>query len=398
MTSKVRSFACLETAIDSPRTKHSINLETRSIHSRSAEESTRQNLREHENGNAESWYAEAMKIGLIGGGNISTTHARAASAIPGAEIAAVYGANQNKVSHLSQQYGAVAYGDLATFMAHRPMDMVIIGSPSGLHAEQGILAARHGLHVLVEKPIDVCTESATALVEACEAAQVKLGVIFQDRFKPQIRRLKLLIEDGILGRILLADARVKWYRPPEYYGQSRWRGRWALDGGGALMNQGVHTVDLLLWLLGDVVRVQARTATMLHSIETEDTALALLEFACGALGTLQATTAAYPGYARRLEITGTEGTVILENDVIIAADLRKQQADLAIEAMADRSPSASSPLVSDIRGHQSAIEDFVHAVEQNRAPACDGPKALRSVALIERIYRAAGPVSDEGKS
>src|SRR5215831_6380451 len=263
-----------------------------------------------------------MKIGLIGGGNITATHARAASAIPGVEIVAVYGDNPDKVNQLCSEYGAVAHRDLETFLAGGAMD--IVGSPSGLHAKQGILAAQQGLHVLVEKPIAISTEQSRALIGACEKAGVKLGVVFQDRFKPQIRRLRHLIREETLGRILLADARVKWYRPPEYYSQSRWRGTWQLDGGGALMNQGVHTVDLLLWLLGDVVRVQAQTAALLHSIETEDTALALLEFRTGALASLVATTAAYPGYSRLIEMTGTEGTVILENDVIVATDLHGQ--------------------------------------------------------------------------
>jgi UDP-N-acetyl-2-amino-2-deoxyglucuronate dehydrogenase len=160
------------------------------------------------------------------------------------------------------------------------------------------------------------------------------------------------------------------------------------DGGGVLMNEGIHTVDLLLWLLGDVREVQARTATMLHSIQAEDTALALLEFASGALGVLQATTAAYPGYARRVEITGSEGTVILENDQIVAADLRNPLAGLVRPQERDRSESAVSPAVSDIRGHQSVIEDFLCAIREHRAPACDGREARRSVALIEKIYQA----------
>lgn len=330
---------------------------------------------------------QAMKIGLIGGGNISATHALAASATSGVEIVAIYGENQDKVDRLSSEYGAVAHRNLGAFLSFRPMEMVIIGSPSGLHAKQGMLAAEQGLHVLVEKPMAISTEQSTALIEACEKAKVKLGVIFQDRFKPGIRRLKRLIEEGALGRILLADARVKWYRPPDYYGQSRWRGTWRLDGGGALMNQGVHTVDLLLWLLGDVARVQAQTATLVHSIEVEDTAVALLEFAGGALATFVATTAAYPGYSRRIEITGTEGTVILENDVIIAADLRTQPAGLPNGAP-DRNASASSPVISDARGHQGVIGDFVRAIEQDGAPECDGKEGQRSLALIEKIYHA----------
>lgn len=328
-----------------------------------------------------------MKIGLVGGGNISDLHARAAAAIPGVEITAVCGTNAEKVGHLQRQYGAKAYSDVTAFLAHPTMEMVILGSPSGLHAEQGIAAARKGLHILSEKPIDVCSERSLALIEACEKAQVKLGVIFQDRFKPQIRRLKNLIEEHTLGRVLMVDARVKWYRPPEYYSQSRWRGTRALDGG-ALMNQGSHTVDLLLWLLGDVVQVQARTATLFHAIEAPDTALAVLEFATGALGTLQATTAAYPGYSRRVEISGNEGTVILENDAIIAADLRNTHSDLARPAFVHGSTGSPPPVLEDIQGHQSAIQDFISAIQRNREPACSGSEALRSVALIERIYRA----------
>ena len=329
-----------------------------------------------------------IHIGLIGGGNITETHARAAAAIPGVEVVAFYGANPQKIEQLSRQFGGQAYTGLNSFLTHPTLDMVIIGSPSGLHSEQGMAAAQRGLHVLVEKPIDITTSRADALIGECERAGVKLGVIFQDRLRPGIRQLKQLIVDGRLGKLLLADARVKWYRSPEYYSGSRWRGTWQLDGGGALMNQGVHTVDLLLWLLGDVTTVQARTGALLHSIQTEDTAIALLEFSNGALGVLQATTAAYPGYARRLEITGTEGTVILENDLLITTGLRNAQHDVLANQALDQNASAASPLVDDIRGHQRVIEDFIEAIQSNGMSACDGHEGRRSVALIERIYAA----------
>jgi predicted dehydrogenase len=329
-----------------------------------------------------------IRVGLIGAGNISETHARAVNAIPGAELVAVYGTNPDRVRGLCREHGGTAYEELASFLAHRPMEMVIIGSPSGAHAEQGIAAARQGLHVLTEKPIDISVQRADALIAACDQAGVKLGVIFQDRFKPDIQRLKQLLGEGVIGRPLLADARVKWYRPPEYYSQSRWRGTYALDGGGALINQGVHTVDLLLWLMGDVANVQARTRTLLHQIETEDTALALIEFASGAVGVLQATTAAYPGYARRVEITGSGDTIILEHDRLVAIDVRKAYQGAISTSDADQSASASSPVVSDIRGHQAAIEDFIHAIEANVAPVCDGREGRKSLALVEAIYRA----------
>ena len=328
-------------------------------------------------------------VGLIGGGNISATHARAARALPGVNIAAVYGTSAEKVRRLCRKHGGKPYEDFPAFLAHQPMDLVIIGSPSGLHAMEGIAAANQGLHVLIEKPIDIRTSRADELIEATDRAGVKLGVIFQDRMKAHIRQLKDWIDRGVLGKPLLVDARVKWYRPPEYYANSRWRGTLALDGGGALINQGIHTIDLLLWLLGDVSRVQAQTATELHAIEAEDTATAILEFASGALGLFHATTAAYPGYPRRVEISGTEGTVILEHDQIIAADLRNAPEESARIAPRDENQSASSAVVSDFRGHQAVIEDFLSAIQEDTVPACDGREGRRSLALVEAIYRAA---------
>src|ERR1700730_6410750 len=330
-----------------------------------------------------------IHVGLIGGGNITETHARAVRGVPGASIAAIYGTNVERVDRLCREHGGGEYQNFDAFLGHRPMDLVMIGSPSGLHAAHGIAAGQCGLHVLTEKPIDVTTKSADGLIHAAKQAGVKLGVIFQDRVKPDIQKLKRWVDQGVLGRPLLADARVKWYRRPEYYADSKWRGILALDGGGALMNQGVHTVDLLLWLFGDVVRVQARTATALHAIETEDTALAILEFASGALCSLLATTAAYPGYPRRLEITGSQGTVILEHDRIIAADLRNPHADFAAITAGDSNQSASSAAVTDISGHQAILENFLHAIANNTQPICNGREGRRSLALVESIYNSA---------
>jgi predicted dehydrogenase len=268
------------------------------------------------------------------------------------------------------------------------MDLVLIGTPSGLHAEHGIAAARNGLHVLVEKPIDVSTARADALIAACDLAGVKLGVFFQDRVAPGIAVLKRLIDDGTLGKIILVSARVKWYRPPDYYSRSRWRGTLSLDGGGALMNQGVHTVDLLLWLLGDAKRVFGRAVTALHRIESEDTLVATVEFREGAVGTLEATTSAYPGYPRRVEVTGSEGTVILENDRVVAADLRNPLAPELFAVEQNSNPSANSPIVSDVSGHRRMLEDFLRAIETNGVPRCDGLEGRRSVELVEAIYRS----------
>jgi UDP-N-acetyl-2-amino-2-deoxyglucuronate dehydrogenase len=336
-----------------------------------------------------------IHVGLIGAGNISVTHARAVAEIPGAAVAAVYSRTRANAEALAAEHQARAFDALDAFLEHRPLDLVIVGSPSGVHADHAIAAARRGLHVLVEKPIDVTSARADALVAEASRAGVTLGVIFQDRFKPDVMQLKSLVDEGRLGTPILATASVKWYRPPSYYAGSDWRGTRALDGGGALMNQGVHTVDLLLWLFGPVCRVSGKVATQLHKIGVEDTAVAILEFANGAIGTIEATTAAYPGYARRVELTGSNGTATLEGDALVAVDLRGAS-DLSRRSAASsdrtKAENAASPVVSDVSAHRAVIEDFVGAIREGRKPCCDGAEGRRSVEVIEAIYRS----SEEG--
>jgi len=332
-----------------------------------------------------------IPIGLVGAGNISGTHARAIAEIPGASIAAVYSPTAARAAALAGAHGARAYDSFDRFLDHRPMEMVVVGSPSGVHGEQGAAAARRGLHVLVEKPIEITTARVDALIAETRRAGVTLGVIFQDRVKPDVVRLKSMVDGRAIGKPILASARVKWYRPPEYYRDSRWRGTWALDGGGALMNQGVHTVDLLLWLAGPVRRVFARAATQFHAIEVEDTVVAVIEFASGLLATLEATTSVYPGYPRRLELTGSEGTVILDGDRLVATDLRARSSDLVSDTSdtSDTKPvNVASPVVADVSGHRMVIEDFIRAVAEKRPPLVDGAAGRASVAVIEAIYRS----------
>jgi predicted dehydrogenase len=331
-----------------------------------------------------------MHIGILGGGNISGTHARAAAAVPGVTVVAFHGHNHERTTALAAPYGARVYDDLDAFLAHRPMDIVAIGSPSGLHAAQGIAAARQGLHVLVEKPIDVTTARADELIAACDSAGVKLGVFFQDRLRPAVVEIKRMIDDGTIGKPVMISGRVKWYRPPEYYSGSKWRGTWALDGGGALMNQSIHTVDLVQWMFGPVTRVSAAVGTLVHTIEVEDTAAAVIEFASGAIGTIEAGTSLSPGYPRRLEVTGSNGTLVLEDDRLIRVDLTSAGAGAAAVAPAEAPPeNASSPVVSDASAHQRVIEDFVRAIRTNTTPATDGREGRRSVELVQAIYAAA---------
>lgn len=329
-----------------------------------------------------------LHFGILGGGNISQTHTRAALEIEGVGVVAVCGQNAEKTGGLARSAGATAYEDLDAFLGHRPMDAVLIGSPSGLHAEHGIAAAKRGLHVLVEKPIDVTTERADALIAACENNRVKLGVFYQDRTAPDILELKRFIDAGELGRPILISASVRWYRPPEYYSKSRWRGTRALDGGGALMNQGVHTLDLLLWLFGDVSRVWGRAITAMHQIEVEDTVVASLEFANGAIGNFEAATSSYPGFSRRIEMTWSHGTVVIENDRIHSANLLTAVEELRSARPESEDERATSPIVSDTRGHRAIIEDFIRAIQGDGEPLCSGRQARRSVQLACAIYES----------
>jgi predicted dehydrogenase len=304
-----------------------------------------------------------VRIGLLGAGGISTTHLRAAQGIAGVEVVAVHGANRDKTRALAAAAGATPFDDLDSFLAH-PMEIVAIGSPSGLHADQAILAVRRGIHVLVEKPVDTTLEKIDALIEEADRRRVKVGVFFQERLLPELQQIKAAIDGDRLGGLLFGSGHVYWSRPPEYYAGSRWRGTQALDGGGVLMNQGIHTVDLLLWLLGPLARVSGRIATRRHAIDAEDTAAAVLEFESGAFGAIEATTAAAPGYPRRLTIVGTDGMIAHEDP-----------------------PRPAT--VADAAPHRRVFEDFISAIQSNGTPACDAREGRRSVAAIQAIYRSA---------
>jgi UDP-N-acetyl-2-amino-2-deoxyglucuronate dehydrogenase len=304
-----------------------------------------------------------MRIGILGAGGISDTHVRAALGIDGVQVVAVHGSNPEKAAALARAAGAVPFDRLDAFLA-QPMDIVAIGSPSGLHAEQAIAAVQRGLHVLVEKPLDITPARIDRLIAEADRSRAKVGVFFQERLVPEVAAIKAAVDGGKIGVPVYIAGRLPWYRPPEYYARSRWRGTRALDGGGALMNQGIHTVDLLLWLFGPVAGVSGRTANRLHRIEVEDTAVATLEFENGALGSIEATTAAAPGFPRRLEVTGTEGTIVHEDPPRPAA-------------------------VADATPHRRVLEDFIRAIRTGGEPACDAREGRRSVALIDAIYRSA---------
>lgn len=334
--------------------------------------------------------AKTYGFAIVGCGVISATHVKAINAVPNARLEAVVDVVPERSKARGDEAGVPALTDLDEALAMPGVDVISVCVPTGLHAEIGIRAARAGKHVVCEKPIDVSLEAADRLIEACRDAGVGLTVISQRRFDQPVREMKRLIDEKRLGEVILGGAQLKWYRSQEYYDSGDWRGTWALDGGGALMNQGVHYVDLLRWMLGPVRSIRAVCATKAHErIEVEDIALAILEFASGALATIDATTAVYPGLAERLEITGTKGTAVLESGKLVLAETLDGDAGSG-EAGGDEVLSAAAdPARIATRGHAAQLTDFLAAVEAGRDPSITGADGRAAIELILSVYEAA---------
>jgi predicted dehydrogenase len=290
---------------------------------------------------------------------------------------------------------ADCHTDLSKALRRPEIDAVIVCTPSGAHLEPAVAAANAGKHVVVEKPLEITPQRCDQIIAACERNDVRLCTIFPSRFGEANVELKKAVAAGRFGRLTLAETTCKWWRSQEYYDRGGWRGTWALDGGGALMNQAVHNVDLLLWLMGPVTHVSAFTGTLAHErIEVEDTAVATLRFAGGALGVIQATTAAHPGYPKTIAIHGDRGSAMIEQDEIVRWDFSPETPDdaeirLRFAKKSGASGGASDPAAISHRGHMLQLTDFVEAIRENRPPKVDGREGRKSVAAICAIYEAA---------
>jgi len=343
-----------------------------------------------------------VRYGVIGCGAIHGVHCDAIKEVPGAVLSGVYDVIAEKACKASDKHGVPAAPTLAELFEQ--VDAVTVCVPSGLHAEVGIQAALAGKHVLVEKPIDVRLETATKLVETCEANGVKLGTISQHRFSRAIQRLHDAAQSGEFGKLLAGDAYIKWYRTQAYYDSGEWRGTWKWDGGGCLINQGVHYIDMIQWIMGGVRAVQAQVRTAAHDIEVEDVANALVEYKNGALGVIQGSTSFYPGLAERLEVHGKHGSVIVEGD---QPKLWKIDAEAAAQGMygggvqMQPTPSlhmhnqpdmvasaAADPTAVWGEQHRLQIEDFTQAIVENREPFMTGRMALEPLKVILAIYES----------
>jgi UDP-N-acetyl-2-amino-2-deoxyglucuronate dehydrogenase len=337
---------------------------------------------------------KTVGFGILGAGMVADYHrqAIAVNADLGAQLLAIGHYNPARFDEISARFGVPCMrpDDLLT---HPGVDVVCICTPSGEHASQAIAAARAGKHVLVEKPMALSLADADAMITACEQAGVKLGVVLQRRAEPLFRRIHDAIAAGDLGKLTLGVVTIPYYRPQAYFDQAAWRGTWSLDGGGVLMNQGIHLVDLLVWYMGDPVQVLAYADTLHRDIEVEDTLAAALHFANGAVATITATTTAAPGFPHRVEIYGTKGGIQAEGESTgrwelvepaqATVDPLETGASTAAGAGAD--PKGIAPT-----GHIAIFRDFVGALRENRTPLVDGTEGRRSLATVLAIYQAAG--------
>jgi predicted dehydrogenase len=332
-------------------------------------------------------------FGIVGLGMIAEFHARAIAAMTGGRLVAALSRNRDKAERFCAEHGGKAYADMQAFLADPQLQVVTVCTPSGLHRDPALQAAAAGKHVVVEKPLEITPERCDAIISACQRSGVRLATVFPSRFADAAMLVKRAIDDGRFGRLTLGSAYIKWWRTQEYYDSGAWRGTWDLDGGGALMNQSIHAIDLLQWFMGPVRSVSAHADCLAHQrIEVEDVAAAVLRFDSGALGVIEGSTAAYPGQLKRLEVCGTEGSMILEQDSLkqweFAEELPEDAGNRERFAAGESAGGQSDPKAISFTGHQRQFEDFVRALDGG-TPLVDGAEGRKSVAIINAIYRSA---------
>lgn len=334
---------------------------------------------------------ETVRFALVGAGNIAKIYIAAFAVIPNATVTVVCSRTEATGRALAEKCGAAWEPDYHKAVARGDVDAVVVATPSGTHANIAVAAAEAGKHLLVEKPLDITLARVDSILQAAARAGIVLASVYPLRFTEGAQRAKMAVDAGRLGKLALADVSVKWFRPQSYY-DNAWRGRWAVDGGGALMNQAIHNVDLVQWLAGPVTSVVGRTTTLAHTMETEDTASALISYANGALGVIQGATSCWPGDPARVELHGDRGTIVLEEGRIVVWKLQdavpgEEEAMVALEQAAGS--GAADPMAIGFEKHRRQIVDLIEAIQTGRSPAIRGEEARRSVEIVRAIYRSA---------
>ncbi len=330
--------------------------------------------------------AQRVRFGIIGCGRIAYKHAEAIMGLAEAQLVAVCDIVPERAGEFGTKYGAEPYLDYREMLERAGLDVITIATPSDLHAEIGIVAARAGKHVLVEKPMAMTLASADALIEACSAAGVKLGVIHQNRFNKAIKLTRQAVEQGRFGKLTHGQATVRWTRDDNYYAQAPWRGT-RLQDGGVLMNQSIHNIDLLQWMFGPVESVFGYTATNLRKIEMEDVGVAALKFKSGALGVIEASSTIYPkNIEETLNIFGESGSVIVGGIAVNRIECWEfPGADSEKQEIISRQES-DPPSVYGF-GHRELIADMIRAIWEDRLPAVPGEEGRKALEIILAIYK-----------
>ena len=322
---------------------------------------------------------------MIGMGSISHFHIKSIQELRNARLIAVCSANAQRAQESGQQYQVPYYTNYKEMLKRPDIDIVCVCTISGEHLGPTLAAAKHGKHIITEKPLEVSLERADLMIEACRRYGVKLACIFQNRFRPTYIKMKQAISEGKIGKIVLANAYIKWYRDDQYYASRNWRGTFWGDGGAALINQSIHTIDLLQDVMGPVSSVYGKVKTMTHDIEGEDLGLAILSFSNGAMGTIEGSTSIYPGYPERLEFHGAKGSIVYEGGEIVHWNVPDERIHTSSAAP---DSGASDPLAIDYNNHKLQIQDMLEALAEEREPLVNGEEGRKSLEIIQAIYRS----------
>ena len=329
-----------------------------------------------------------MKAAIIGTGAIAGHHARAIAETDGIELAAVTSRTRQKAEQLAAKYGAKCYADVTSLLDDASIDLVIICTFPDTHCEYAVAAARKGKHILVEKPLDLSLERAQKTIDECRKAGVTLAVVSQKRFSDGPRHLYDAVRSGKLGKILQADAYVKWYREPAYYAPAG-KGSWEMEGGGALINQTIHQIDLLRWILGPVRHLTCEWHLGgVHTIPSEDVAAALLRYESDAIGVVQASTAFFPGFPERIEIHGTKGSVTTEGDYLKRWELPGCPPPPQ-EAFQTGIVGSSKPMDIPVEPFRRQLRDVMQAISSGRPPLITGEEGLETLRVVLAMYESA---------
>lgn len=325
-------------------------------------------------------------IGIIGTGSIVNTYKKCIDELEDAQLVALFTKSSSRIQEAEKEFGVPVFSSMDEFLQSE-IDLVCVCNESGRHGEAIKAAAQKGKHVLSEKPLETTPEKIDEVIAFCKAQNVKLGCTLQNRCSVDYERIVEAVHSGKLGKLVMGNAHINWYRPESYYADSDWKGTFEFDGGAAFINQGIHTIDLLLHLMGPVKSVFGKVATLVHTIEGEDVGAGILNFQNGAIGTITAGTALYPGYPERIEIYGEKGSILLEGGKIKAWNIKDVPAP-KIASGENGGSGAADPTAIGHQNHKKVLADMIEAIQNDRPPMVDGSEARKAVAVITAIYES----------